>query len=69
MESVDEWVEPLKLFSEDNKCVKCGASGACVEHVGIGFSLPAHLRRTCARCGYRWPERPLDGKGDVTNGK
>lgn len=48
----------LPLYSEQSRCVKCGAGGALSRF--DGEPADGFMRRICARCGYAWDERPLD---------
>jgi hypothetical protein len=43
-----------KLYDPNRPCSKCGGTS-----VGT-FYLASFMERRCARCGYKWSERPLD---------
>lgn len=55
----------LPAHSIKARCPKCGAADARVQYCdgrspAIDLVPVEHLRRTCKRCGYAWPERCAD---------
>jgi len=59
----------VKIYSEHSACPKCGAANASTQYVALcspnTYVCPCrtseeHLCRTCPRCGYSWPESPLE---------
>lgn len=44
----------MRLYDANRPCSKCGG-------MSVGsFYMSPHMERRCARCGYKWWERPLD---------
>jgi hypothetical protein len=51
----------MQPFSRYRDCPKCGASGvAATWHSSCEQFLPEHIHRRCERCGFDWPESPVD---------
>lgn len=64
----------LPPFNPDARCPKCGGAEVRVEYFSAGqLTGDPHLdlyeeeiiARTCTRCGYAWPEAPLDHVDDA----
>jgi hypothetical protein len=43
-----------KLYDPNRPCSKCGGTSVGTHYFG------SFMERRCARCGYKWTERPLD---------
>ena len=68
------WAEELPPFDDTARCPKCGAGAVQVifhRASTKGFPcggpsgtrvLDGHLCRICRRCGYGWPEAPVDAE-------
>lgn len=60
----------MNIYRSSNKCPKCGGVEISERHHegidkctwGQSHFVGEHIHRTCKRCGYQWPETPLDIK-------
>jgi predicted nucleic-acid-binding Zn-ribbon protein len=59
----------MEPYSRYHDCPKCGGvsvqtrfhlSGSDCSLGGPSYPTGEHLHRTCERCGYNWPEAPLN---------
>lgn len=46
--------QAYKLYDPNRPCSKCGGTSVGTHYFG------SFMERRCARCGYKWTERPLD---------
>lgn len=54
--------ERVKRYDEWRSCPKCGNGklGIGTKYIDGAVTGNPMIRRECARCGYKWNERPLD---------